>query len=121
MRINVISTIAFLLSWSPYCFVSIAVIFTKRHVITTLQAEIVELLANASVIYAPVVYTIMYSRFRATLFRILHLGRHASRMTIEDLVNISRSNRRRYVHGRQGTLQRYNDWKSLAIPAKGRK
>ncbi|KAJ7382321.1 hypothetical protein OS493_035598, partial [Desmophyllum pertusum] len=69
------SVIAFVLSWSPYCFVSLVAVFTRNHVIASGEAEISELLAKASVIYNPVVYTVMNSRFRATLFHILHVRR----------------------------------------------
>lgn len=72
------SVIAFVLSWSPYCFVSLAAVWTGNHVIESGEAEIPELLAKASVIYNPIVYTVMNSRFRATLLRILHLRRRGS-------------------------------------------
>lgn len=65
----------FVLSWAPYCFVSLTAVFNKDHVIASWEAEIPELLAKASVIYNPVIYTLMNSRFRTTLFRILRLRR----------------------------------------------
>ena len=75
VRMTAMSVVAFALSWSPYCFVSLAAVFTGNHVIVSGEAEIPELLAKASVVYNPVVYTIMNSRFRATLLRILHVRR----------------------------------------------
>lgn len=78
VRMTAMSVIAFALSWSPYCFVSLAAVLTGNHVIESGEAEIPELLAKASVVYNPIVYTIMNSRFRATLLRILHLRRRGS-------------------------------------------
>ena len=75
VRITAMSVIAFILSWAPYCFVSLVAVFTRKHVIALWEAEIPELLAKASVVYNPVIYTIMNSRFRATLLRILHVRR----------------------------------------------
>lgn len=69
------NVIAFLLSWAPYCCVSLAAVFTKQFVLVDWEAEIPELLAKASVIYGPIIYSTMHSRFQATLFRILHFRR----------------------------------------------
>ena len=78
VRMTAMSVIAFALSWSPYSFVSLAAVFTGNHVIEAGEAEIPELLAKASVVYNPIVYTIMNSRFRATLLCILRLRRRGS-------------------------------------------
>ena len=75
VRITAMSVIASILSWAPYCFVSLVAVFTRKQVIALWEVEIPELLAKASVVYNPVIYTIMNSRFRATLFRILHVRR----------------------------------------------
>jgi len=64
---------AFLLSWFPYCIVSFTATITGRHVLTAGEAEIPELMAKASVIYNPIVYTIMNERFRRTL-RVIATG-----------------------------------------------
>lgn len=77
-RMTAMSVIAFALSWSPYCFVSLAAVFTGNHVIESGEAEVPELLAKASVVYNPIVYTIMNNRFRATLLRILHVRRRGT-------------------------------------------
>ena len=58
---------AFMLSWSPYCFVSLVSIFKGDHLLSPGEAEVPELMAKASVIYNPIVYTIMNRRFRKTL------------------------------------------------------
>lgn len=84
------SVIAFVLSWSPYCFVSLAAVFTRNHVIASGEAEVPELFAKASVIYNPVVYTIMNSRFRATLLRILHVRGRRILVLERDLTLASR-------------------------------
>lgn len=78
LRMTAMSVIAYTLSWSPYCFVSLAAVFTGNHLIESGEAEVPELLAKASVVYNPIVYTIMNNRFRATLLRILHVRRRRS-------------------------------------------
>lgn len=70
--------IVFMLSWSPYCFVSIAAVFKGSHVFTSGEAEIPELMAKASVIYNPIVYVAMNDRFRASLWRIVSCKVHSS-------------------------------------------
>ena len=89
VRMTALSVIAFVLSWSPYCFVSLAAVFSRKLMITSGEAEVPELLAKASVIYNPIVYTIKNSRFRATLFRILHVRRR--RIQVQGLTLHSRS------------------------------
>lgn len=93
VRMTTISVVAFVLSWSPFCFVSLAAIFTGNHVIQSGKAEIAELFAKASVIYNPIVYTIMNSRFRATLLHILHVRRR-TRVLVQDLTLPLRAQRR---------------------------
>ena len=68
---TVTAIIVFMLSWSPYCFVSIAAMFKGSHVLTSGEAEIPELLAKASVIYNPIVYVAMNDNFRASLVRMM--------------------------------------------------
>ena len=75
VRMTAMAVTAFVFSWSPYCFVSLIAVFTHRPVLASGEAEVPELLAKASVIYNPIVYTIMNSRFRATLLQVLRLRR----------------------------------------------
>lgn len=89
VRMTALSVVIFVLSWSPYCLVSLFAVFTGRHVITSGEAEIPELLAKASVIYNPIVYTIKNRRFRTTLLRIFHVRR--VRNKVHSLTNQSRS------------------------------
>lgn len=51
-----LSVTAFLLSWSPYCFVCLAAMFQHAYAIKDGEAEIPELMAKASVIYNPFIY-----------------------------------------------------------------
>ncbi|KAL9974533.1 hypothetical protein ACROYT_G011579 [Oculina patagonica] len=90
IRMTTMSVVAFVLSWSPYCFVSLAAVLTKSHVIASGQAEVSELFAKASVIYNPIVYTIMNSRFRATLFHILRVRGRRIPVLVRDLTLNSR-------------------------------
>ena len=84
------SVLAFVLSWSPYCFVSLAAVLTRNHVISSGEAEVPELFAKASVVYNPIVYTIMNSRFRTTLFHVLHMRRRRILVLVRDLTLPSR-------------------------------
>ena len=72
------SIAAFVLSWSPYCFVSIIATIRGTNVLTPGEAEVPDLLAKASVIYNPIAYTVMNDRFRGTLLRIIPCGRFFS-------------------------------------------
>ena len=82
VRMTAMSVLAFVLSWSPYCFVSLAAIFAGRHVMSAGEAEVPEMLAKASVIYNPIVYTAMNSSFRCTLWRLLRLHRPSIRIEV---------------------------------------
>lgn len=71
MRMTCVTIAAFLMSWSPYCLVSIAALIKGRHVLTSGEAEIPELLAKASVIYNPIVYAVMSGAYRASLWKMV--------------------------------------------------
>lgn len=75
---TVTAIIVFMLSWSPYCFVSIAAVFKGSHVFNSGEAEIPELMAKASVIYNPIVYVAMNDRFRGSLARLISCKIHSS-------------------------------------------
>ena len=66
-RLTAVAVAAFMLSWSPYCLVSLISIFKGDHLLSPGEAEVPELMAKASVIYNPFVYSIMNRRFRRTL------------------------------------------------------
>ena len=70
---------AFVLSWSPYCFVSIIATIRGTNTLTPGEAEVPDLLAKASVIYNPIVYTAMNNRFRASLLRMIPCCRYFAR------------------------------------------
>ena len=78
VRMTLTAIMVFMLSWSPYCFVSIAAVFRGSHVFTSGEAEIPELMAKASVIYNPIVYVAMNDRFRASLVRVISCKVHSS-------------------------------------------
>ena len=71
IRMTFVTIAAFVLSWSPYCFVSIAALINGRHVLSSGEAEIPELLAKASVIYNPMVYAVMSGAYRASLWKMI--------------------------------------------------
>lgn len=105
VRMTVTAIIVFMLSWSPYCFVSIAAVFKGSHVFNSGEAEIPELMAKASVIYNPIVYVAMNDRFRGTLSRLISCKIHSSvapvrrhispRTYCENIDGEERPNRRR--------------------------
>ena len=67
-----------MLSWTPYTIVSAVAIFKGHHVFTSGEAEIPELMAKASVVYNPVVYTVMSDTFRSTLYKLFSCKRYSS-------------------------------------------
>ena len=71
LRLTAVAITVFTLSWSPYCLLSIVSIFRGDHLLSPGEAEIPELMAKASVVYNPFVYTIMNRRFRLTLWAIV--------------------------------------------------
>lgn len=75
VRVTVMSVVSMMLSWAPYCCISLASVVLGKPVIENWEAEIPELLAKASVVYNPLIYTIMNKSFRITLFRIVGLHR----------------------------------------------
>ena len=75
------ATLVFVLSWTPYCIVSLVATLKGGHVLTAGEAEIPELLAKASVVYNPFVYTAMNGSFRATLKNMFHLTGAPSRLS----------------------------------------
>lgn len=96
VRMIAMAIAAFVLSWSPYCIVSIVATIRGANTLTPGEAEIPDLLAKASVIYNPIVYTAMNDKFRASLPHVIPCFRYCSkdyRLSV-----ISRSNSRSYDH-----------------------
>ena len=71
VRMTAMCIAAFLVSWLPYTSVSLAAIINGSHMLSSGEAEIPELMAKASVIYNPVVYTVMNTAYRASLWRMV--------------------------------------------------
>ncbi|XP_058953384.2 melanopsin-like [Pocillopora verrucosa] len=67
VRMTSFSIAAFVVSWLPYCVVSIAALVNGHHVLSSGEAEIPELMAKASVIYNPFVYAFTNGTYRASL------------------------------------------------------
>lgn len=65
----IMTVVAFVISWSPYCAVSIGAMFRKGHVLAHGEAELPELLAKSSVMYNPIIYMSMSKDYRKTLKR----------------------------------------------------
>ena len=70
-RMITAAIIAFLLSWSPYCIVSLVSTFKGRDVISPSLSLVPEMMAKASVIYNPLVYCSINRSFRSTLVRLI--------------------------------------------------
>ena len=79
VRMIAMAIAAFVLSWSPYCFVSIIATIRGTNTLTPGEAEVPDLLAKASVIYNPIVYTAMNHRFRTSLLRMIPCCRYFAR------------------------------------------
>ncbi|EDO34910.1 predicted protein [Nematostella vectensis] len=58
-------------SWSPYCVVSVMAMVHRAPSLPRGLAEIPELMAKASVIYNPLVFTVMNIEFRRSLFQVM--------------------------------------------------
>ena len=63
--------LAFVLSWSPYCFLSLISNFTGRHVTTPEFSLVPQLMAKMSVVYNPLIVTYFNRSFRTTLLRLM--------------------------------------------------
>lgn len=71
VRMTSMCIAAFLMSWLPYCFVSVVGLINGRHVLSSGEAEIPELMAKASVVYNPVVYVVMRGAYRTSLWKMV--------------------------------------------------
>ena len=87
VRMIAMSIAAFVLSWSPYCFVSLVATIRGSTVLSPGEAEVPDLLAKASVVYNPIVYTVMNDKFRDSLKRVI--GCYQCRSMEVDPVNSS--------------------------------
>jgi hypothetical protein len=67
----------FLLCWSPYVIVSLAMAFGSN--ISPLTLEITVLVAKSGVIYNPFIYAALNLRFRTAFFEMLHCDRITNR------------------------------------------
>lgn len=67
MRMTCIVVFMFFVSWSPYCVVSLLGTVTRSHVMHPATSLVPELMAKASVVYNPLVYTAIDRRFRMTI------------------------------------------------------
>lgn len=94
VRMTVIAIVAFMLSWAPYCLVSIVAVFKGSYVFTSGESEIPELMAKASVIYNPIVYIITNSSFRASLCKVISCKRHTMVVHINKDVVLKGGSRR---------------------------
>lgn len=91
VRMTLASIAAFLISWSPYCVVSIVALISGRHVLSSGEAEIPELMAKGSVIYNPVVYVVMNSAYRKSLLKMItcnnDIAAHRHSSYVDSLLN----------------------------------
>ena len=71
LRINIASIGAFLLSWTPYCVVSLGSTLTGKSLLSPNLALIPEVLAKVSVVFNPVIYYTLNPPFRITLLYLL--------------------------------------------------
>lgn len=57
-----IAILTFLVSWSPYCLVSLSSTVTGYDILTPTASLVPQIMAKASVIYNPIVYLSLNSR-----------------------------------------------------------
>nr|AXN75733.1 opsin [Actinia equina] len=84
IRMTVVAVILFFISWSPYCIVSLMATAYGRPILKGGISLIPELMAKASVVYNPLVYTFMNTKFRVTLKNVLRLNYNAVNPTSTD-------------------------------------
>ena len=75
IRVVVCMTLAFFISWSPYAAVSLAGTVLGHESIAPSFSLIPELLAKASVVYNPILYVLLNSKFRVTLLQVFSWSR----------------------------------------------
>jgi len=74
---TVAAVVVFFLSWAPYCLVSLMATSKGEPVLSGDLSVIPELMAKASVVYNPMVYTFMNTKFRLTLKNMLRMNYNA--------------------------------------------
>lgn len=75
IRVVVCMTVAFFISWSPYAIVSLVGTVLGRESIAPSFSLIPELLAKSSVVYNPILYVLLNSKFRVTLLQVFSWSR----------------------------------------------
>ncbi|KAK2562291.1 Pinopsin [Acropora cervicornis] len=70
VRIVMAMTVAFFISWSPYALSSLIGSIMGRQSVSPAYSMIPELMAKASVVYNPILYAFLNSRFRITLLNL---------------------------------------------------
>lgn len=68
-------TLAFFVSWSPYCIVSLIGTIIGHESTTPSVSLIPEMMAKASVIYNPILYVLLNAKFRVTLMQLFSWSR----------------------------------------------
>ena len=78
INMAILAIASFIISWSPYCALSIAAMSKGKYVTSSTWAQIPELMAKASVTYNPVILVLTYTGYRKTFFKmirkLLHKG-----------------------------------------------
>ena len=88
-RIVLASIISFVVSWCPYCMISIASTIQGDTVISPEISFIPAVIAKSSAVYFPLIYYRMSSGFRASLYRLINVnvrGRCKRRASTESSV-----------------------------------
>lgn len=70
LRIVISMTVAFFISWSPYAITSLVGSAVGHEAVAPAYSMIPELMAKASVIYNPILYVFLNSKFRITLINL---------------------------------------------------
>lgn len=77
LRMTVAAVTVFFLCWAPYCIVSLMATAQGKPVLSGAASLFPELTAKSSVVFNPMVYTFMNSKFRYTLKNMLRLNYNA--------------------------------------------
>lgn len=75
VRLVISMTLAYFVSWSPYCIVSLIGTAMGHESVSPSLSLVPEIMAKASVVYNPILYVLLNAKFRVTLIQFFSWSR----------------------------------------------
>ena len=75
VRLVISMTLAYFVSWSPYCIVSLIGAAIGHESVSPSVSLVPEIMAKASVVYNPILYVLLNAKFRVTLMQLFSWSR----------------------------------------------